>query len=263
MQEFSKNRSTRFTARRPVLVAACAVFLVGGGAFAAAGGIDLIKSLFVTVEINGQPVQIELQPVGENSYEGSLETQTADGQQANIRVKRVEDGPNQLKTHVNVNVSGDGTVVRNEGEFAIGKGVHIGSDSDDAYTMADLGDAVPVHEWTNAQDQARALYLIDGDDFLRIFSVTTPADGEAIVRRLAQLPASAGFDGDPEVAVDDNDAITLTWNGESGDQQERRVIKLIDKHSSNPADLSMPLSVDTPAGEIKVKIDAQDARDEQ
>lgn len=260
MQEFSKNRTSRFVARRPALVAACAVFLVGGGTFAAAGGIDLIKSLFVTVDIDGQAVQLELQPVGENTYEGSLDTQIADGRQASIRVKRVDNGPNELNTQVNVNVSDDGAVTESEREVVIRKGLNVGPDPDATYTMDDVGEAQPVHEWTNAAGQGRALYLIETDDGkVNAFSVTTLADGTTNVRRLAQLPVEAGFDTAPEVSVDDKDMITLTWDGDG----DRRVIKLVDRYSNNPSDLADPLSLDTPDGEIKVKVHVEENPDEQ
>ncbi|HKQ49046.1 MAG TPA: hypothetical protein VJZ71_13330 [Phycisphaerae bacterium] len=260
MQEFSKNRTSRFVARRPALVAACAVLLVGGGAFAAAGGIDLIKSLFVTVDIDGQAVQLELQPVGENTYEGSLDTEIADGRQASIRVKRVENSPNELNTQVHVNVSDDGTVTENESEVVIRKGLNVGADPNAVYSMDDIGEAQPAHEWTNASGQARSLYLIDtGDGKIGVFSVTVTAEGTANVRRLAHLPAEAGFDTAPDVSVDDKDMITLTWGGD----EDRRVIKLIDRYSNNPADLANPLSLDTPDGEIKVKVHVEESPDEQ
>jgi hypothetical protein len=260
MQEFSKNRSTRFAARRPALVAACAVLLVGGGTFAAAGGIDLIRSLFVTVEIAGQPVQLELQPVGDNTYEGAVDTEMADGRQAKIRVKRVENGPTELKTHVNVNMSDDGSVTESDSQIEIRKGFNFGTEPGATYSMDDIGDAQPVHEWTNAGGQDRSLYLIDtGDGNIAVYSVTlTPEDTE-VVRRLANLPVEAGFDTAPEVSVDDKDMITLNW----GDDEEKRVIKLVDRYSSNPADLSNPLSIDTPDGEIKVRVHSDETADEQ
>lgn len=264
MQEFSKNRTSRFVARRPALVAACAVLLVGGGTFAAAGGIDLIKSLFVTVDINGEPVQLELQPVGDNTYEGALDTEMADGRQAKIRVKRVENGPTELKTHVNVNLSDEESITENDSRMEIRKGFNMGTDPGETFTMDDVGDAQPVHEWTNAAGQGRSLYLIETDDGkVSAFSVTTTADGTAVVRRLAQLPAEAGFDTAPEVNVDEKDMITLSWGVEEGQQGHRRVIKLIDRYSNNPADLTNPLSVETPDGEIKVKLHVEETPDEQ
>lgn len=260
MQEFSKDRSSRFVTRRPALVAACAFLLVGGGAFAAAGGIDLIKSLFVTVDINGQPVQLELQPVGENTYEGALDTEMADGRQAKIRVKRVDNGSTEHKTHVNVNLSDDDSVTENDSRIEIRKGFTMGTDPGETFTMDDVGDAQPIHEWTNAAGQGRALYLIETEDGkVSAFSVTTTAEGTVIVRRLAQLPAEAGFDTAPEVSVDEKDMITLNWGGEN----EKRVIKLIDRYSDNPADLANPLSVDTPDGEIKVKLHMEEPQGEE
>ena len=56
MQSFNENRSRSFVARHRVLVPMLAVLLVAGVAFAAAGGIGLVKSWFVTVTVNGQVV---------------------------------------------------------------------------------------------------------------------------------------------------------------------------------------------------------------
>lgn len=266
MQEFSSNRTSRFVARRPALVIACAAFLIGGGAFAAAGGVDLIKRLFVTVDIAGTPVQLELQPIGDNTYEGSLDTQIGEGRQAKIHVKRVEAQPNELNTQVHVNVTdGDGDAqIENEKQVSIGRNFNFGPESNAACTAADLGDAEPVHEWTAANGDARAIYLIPTDDRqIRVFSVTTTIDGTARVKLLTRLPADMGFDETPEVAVDQNGMITMTWASEEGDRANQRVIKLIDRQSGNPADLKDLLNLATPDGEIKVKIDAEVKPDDQ
>ncbi len=264
MQEFSKNRTSRFVARRPALVIACAAFLIGGGAFAAAGGVDLIKRLFVTVDIAGTPVQLELQPVGDNTYEGSLDTQIGEGRQAQIHVKRVEAHPNELNTQVHVNVTDGGAQIENESHVAIGKSFNFGPESSTTYTAADLGEAEPVHEWTAANGDGRAIYLIPTDDRqIRVFSVTTTTDGTASVKMLTKLPAGMGFDETPEVAVDDNGMITMTWGSEEGDQAHRREIRLIDRQSGDPADLKDLLNLATPDGEIKVKIDTEVKPDDQ
>jgi hypothetical protein len=242
MQEFSQNRSPRFISRRPALVAACAIVLIGGGAFAAAGGIDLLKRYFVTVDVGGQALHLELQPTGEHSQEGSLDTQLADGRQAKIQVQRTDAGENQQKMQVRVNLTGEGTQTESDSEIAIRRSANVGADSNTTYTVADLGDAEPAHEWTNSQGEGRALYLIPNDDGqLRIFSVRTAADGAKTVRMLTQLPSAMGFEGTPEVTTGANDTITLTWGSGDGDAHNRRVIKLMDRTSSSTIDASADL----------------------
>ncbi len=59
MREFaSKKAATSRLGGHRVLIAALAVVLLGSVAFAAAGGMGLFKSLFVTMEVNGEEVEI-------------------------------------------------------------------------------------------------------------------------------------------------------------------------------------------------------------
>ncbi len=255
MQEFSKNRSSRFIARRPALIAACAIVLVGGGAFAAAGGINLIKRFFVTVDIAGQPVQLELQPVGDNTQEGTLDTQLADGRQAKIhvqRVDRVDADTNEHKMQVRVNLTGEDGQSEAFNDMEITRGDGPGQ-SEQTYTVADLGDAEPAHQWVNAQGESRAVYLIEDEDSgkIRVFTTKSQPDGTTVVRMAAQLPAGRGFDTSPEAATDDSGMVTLTWDDGGGDHVNKRVIKLMDRTSVDP---NAPIVADTPEGRIEIKV---------
>lgn len=111
MKEYTKTTASRSFMHRPAIAAALGFLVLGGGAFAAGGGIEYIKSLFVTVEIDGQSTQIELQPIGDNQYEGTLETQTQDGRDAHVVVRRLEGDPNEKRMSVNVNLTGDNTEI--------------------------------------------------------------------------------------------------------------------------------------------------------
>ena len=58
MQEFRNQRTSSRLGRRGALIAALAVLLLGGAGFAAAGGVELVKDWFITVTVNGEPVEV-------------------------------------------------------------------------------------------------------------------------------------------------------------------------------------------------------------
>lgn len=59
MREFNANRSENHHRRRLILAAALAFVLLGGAGFAAAGGIEMVKSWFITIEVDGKPIAVE------------------------------------------------------------------------------------------------------------------------------------------------------------------------------------------------------------
>lgn len=255
MKEYTRTTVSRSFLHRPAVAAALGILVLGGGAFAAGGGIEYIKSLFVTVEIDGQPTQLELQPVGDNVYEGTLQTQTQDGRDAHVVVRRLEGDPNEQNMTVNVNLTGDDSIEAREQKIVVRHGE---TPPELSFTVADLGDAEPAHQWTNAEGQARALYLITDEETgeLSIFS-TTVGEDETLVRRVAQLPAGR-HDGDPKISVDENDLITLVWESGEGELVDRQVIRLMDRNSAkeiSPEDL-MDLAGD--ATNVKVRVDSNE-----
>lgn len=255
MQEFSKTPAPSRFARRPALAAALAIVVIGGGAFAATGGLEKIKNLFVTVEIEGRPTQLELHPVGNGVFEGHLETETADGKQANVRVRRMQKGPDGQQTKVHVNLTAPGLETEDVSEVAVGIGT--AGQPDEKYTMQDIAGIAPAFQWINADGQGRALYLRSADEDNRaseIFSTTQLADGNTIVRKLATLPAEATLDGvTPRIEVDENDLITITWDNGA----DQRVIKLMDRVSRKALDPDEHVEVNAADGQVKVRFDQQ------
>lgn len=85
MKEFDANRPATFLARHRILIPVVAVLALASAGFAAAGGIEYVRSLFLTVEINGNVVhsgEVVLDENGEGKItlpEGSLPTD-GDGQ---------------------------------------------------------------------------------------------------------------------------------------------------------------------------------------
>lgn len=256
MKEFDKTTVSRRFAHRPAVAAALGILVLGGGAFAAGGGIDYIKSLFVTVEIDGQQVDVELQPVGDGTHEGELVTTLADGRDAHVQVRKTENadaGEHEMRVQVNLD---DGDQMTEDVNVSRRR---VSTDGPIAATIEDLGDAEPVHEWTDANGSDRALYLIENEsgENLNVFSTTTDEAGATSVKRLATLPAE-GFEGTPEVSVDDSGLISIKWtSGEAGNEQVRQ-IKLIDVTSNNPETMHVELKAaldqamqDSP---VKVKV---------
>jgi hypothetical protein len=82
MQSFENHPPASLFARHKILVPALIVLFLAGASFAAAGGIDLIRSWFLTIEVNGTVVhsgEIQLDENGEATLtlpQGSLQ---ADG----------------------------------------------------------------------------------------------------------------------------------------------------------------------------------------
>lgn len=77
MKDFNTNRASRFS-RRSTLVATLAVVLLGTAGFAAAGGVAMVRGWFVTLEINGEHVDVELVPI-DVQQDGDTVTLTFDG----------------------------------------------------------------------------------------------------------------------------------------------------------------------------------------
>ena len=59
MQEFHTKRSFSTLSRRSMLVATLAILVLGPAGFAAAGGVDLIRGWFITVEVDGQVYEVD------------------------------------------------------------------------------------------------------------------------------------------------------------------------------------------------------------
>lgn len=261
MKEFDKASVSRRFIHRPAVAAALGILVLGGGAFAAGGGIDYIKSLFVTVEVDGQQMNVELQPVGDGSHEGELSTTLEDGRDAHIQVRKTDnpaDGEHEMRVQVNLD---DGNTMTEDVRVDKRKTLNSGALPD--ATVEDLGDAEPAHTWTNAEGQYREIYLIEDEagEFLNVFT-TLLADDVVTVRRLANLPAGR-FEGTPEVSVDERGLITMKWVSGDPNNENIQEIKLIDVTSNNPAtmheELKDALDHAMKDGPVKVKVVTEEA----
>lgn len=77
MQEFQTKRSSSPLGRHRMLAATLAVLLLGTAGFAAAGGVEAVRSWFITVELNGEQIDVELAEIVIDT-EGDTTTMTVD-----------------------------------------------------------------------------------------------------------------------------------------------------------------------------------------
>lgn len=244
MNEFANTPASRPRPRYVSWMIALAALSVGGGAFAYAGGFKFIESLFVTVDVNGEAVQLELKPVDGNAYEGTMQTQLEGGKQADIHVRHEEAGPGEKRTEVQVNVGGDGS-----GEEEVAKLVVERAQGDHRaksdVSVEVLGDAEPVKTWVSDQGGEKSLFIIpDQATGLRnIYTMQMDTNDLIKFQRVGTVPGAVG-DAVPIVQVNDG-TITLQWDVGEGEKKGKAVIKIRDQVSDQPIE-------NAPIGKLKI-----------
>lgn len=250
MQEFDARNSPRsFGAVRP-WVAVVGIMLVGGAAFAATGGVQMIRDLFVTVQIGDQTVDLKLEPTGEGTAEGLYRTTLPDGKEAVLQVVR-SDNPagDEHQMQVNVNVSGPGTEEESQVEIVHQRTAPAG---DGKFTVADLGNTEPLNTWADSAGNTRGLYVVPAEENrLRIFLATTDAAGQTSVRMLAEPKLRVNLAETPARSeVDADGTITLRF----GSENDENVLKF----RVAAAGAERPTQVTSPDGQIKIELPAAD-----
>jgi len=92
MREFDNKNTTSRIRRHPLLAACLAVLVLGSFGFAAAGGIEMVRNWFVTIEVNGEVVatqtvvpdengnaEFDIPPIEIEGDESAMVTITTDG----------------------------------------------------------------------------------------------------------------------------------------------------------------------------------------
>ena len=113
MREFNANRSEKHPRRRLIMAAALAFVLLGGAGFAAAGGVEMVKSWFITIEVDGQPIAVE-------DFDGDI-TIEEDGEMTTVTVELPEGAVNLPEGNVEaqtitVNLSDEAPAEANSSE---------------------------------------------------------------------------------------------------------------------------------------------------
>lgn len=248
MQHFGTNdQRSRFRHPRTVAIGV-ALLAVSGVTFAATGGVETIRSWFVTVEINGQQTEVALDPNGEAEFD----IQTDDGDTANIHIQRTESADQGHTMRIDVCKTDDANTRKEVVRMV--RGVRPGLDQTE-YTLDDLGSAEPLHTWQDARGGRHEVYILPGVDGegSRVFLVSRDeADSEPSVRLIASPQISLlGLDGQPDVSVDEQGLISIRSDDGQGRAGE---IKLRIAAGESAEDLARAASVATPDGQIKITV---------
>lgn len=99
MRAFENRGSTSKIRRHPLLAACLAVLVLGSVGFAAAGGIEMVRSWFVTIEVNGEVIDsLEVVPDENGNAEFDIPPiETEDGEMtvATISIDAGESGDDE------------------------------------------------------------------------------------------------------------------------------------------------------------------------
>lgn len=242
MQEFGKNPSRRFTKLPTWVIAVAGVLLAGG---AATGTVALVRSWFVTVQIGDKQYQLQTDENGR----AEMVVQSDDGKTTNIQIQRVE-GEAGDETNVQVNV--DDANQQTEKVVKMVRRSGAGAGPEQNFSAADLAGTQPTATWSIAAGATKAVHFVPQDGGgVRLFMVTTDADGSQKIRRLAELPAQLNLAGQtPQISHGSDGTVTLTFGADGGN---KRVLKFRDREVSGdapPAD--GPVQVDTGSGTIRI-----------
>jgi hypothetical protein len=262
MQEFSNQQNRPRLTARPALMVALGVLLIGGGAFAATGGIAKLKSWVFRVNINGHEATL----VANDGEPASMTIQGEDGKTTHIAVMSASaDGGH--RTEVNVNANDPNGKQEQQQQIRVirhnGNGPAPEVDDGQKYTMADLGDTQPSQSWTDKNGNTLAIYVVQTpESTIKVFHVTTDANGQSTVKLLVAPAMKIDISSvKPQVTVDDNGMTTMTFDDGKG---EKRVMKLKIAHQDEES-AEMPndgsINIKTEDGHIQVEVNKNDDQD--
>lgn len=108
MRDFESKRSVFSIGRHPVLALALAIVVLGSLGFAATGGVGLIRSLFVTTEVNGEVIDAR-EVVTDESGNASFTIPMPDCEgeaEVALTVEGPADGEEGVRKTINVTMTG-------------------------------------------------------------------------------------------------------------------------------------------------------------
>ncbi len=243
MQETNTTSTTTRFGKSRILAVGLALLAVGGVTFATTGGVDTLKGWLLKINVDGETAEIQLDEFGE----GTLTMETEDGGTARIFVQQTPTDGECDMTRVEVFKTigdEDGAAMPPLPEMPMLE-----------YTLADLGDAEPVSQWTDAEGLTYEMYVLPTEDAggSRLFLVAPGEGGAEEVMFLTALPFDllAG-DGTPEFTMDDDGLMTLTFTDADGGT---RVIKTQIVREGAGGVLPHPINCDMPDGAIEINIE--------
>lgn len=251
MQNFNERQNTRRFAHPRAMLLALAVLAVGGVTLAATDGVAKFRQWLVTLEINGQTLEVTLDDNGESTFDYPM----ANGATATVNIQKSNTPENGDMTQIQVTTGDDQTE-----DVEVAKVVRKCSPADaiQQYTLDDLGDAQPVKSWFDADGTAYDLYTIvqkDGDWQFYVASQSVKGE-EPVVRQVGRVPTTVlPADSEPTIDVGDDGTLTITLKTDDG---QERVLKLLMRQgdADSPTEDGRQIRLRTHAGdEIKVDID--------
>jgi hypothetical protein len=93
MRAFDNRGSVSRIRRHPLLAACLAVLVLGSLGFAAAGGIEMVRSWFVTIEVNGEVIgSMEVVPDENGNAEFDIPPIDVEGDEAAVTTITIDSG---------------------------------------------------------------------------------------------------------------------------------------------------------------------------
>ncbi len=240
MREFHTNRTYTGIRKYRTLVATLAVVLVSGAGFAAAGGVEAVKTLFVKVKMigpDGTVYDATLEPVELQGGTATMTLDTAEGEQATVTIERIDAGdliddqeiaPGEEMIMLSVSLDG---LPAGEGQAGGEHTVEIVAlaagqepvDQMDILRQIDLAEVVVP--WEDADGEPRELYIVrtgggEKPTGFELFSSRFLDNGETVYDTVGQI--CGGLSEATEIGavdVDENGAVTMTLLTEDGEER--------------------------------------------
>jgi hypothetical protein len=253
MREFHTKRTSTGIRKHRTLVATLAVVLISGAGFAAAGGVEAVKTLFVKVKIigpDGTVYDSTLAPVELQGDTATMTLDTAEGEQATVTIERVDAGdlvddpdvaPGEEMTMLSVSLEG---VLAGEAPAGGEHTVEIVAlaagqepvDQMDILRQIDLAEVVVP--WDDADGEPRELYIVrtgggEKPVGFELFSSRFLDNGDTVYDAVGHICGSLSEATEiGAVDVDENGAVTMTLLTEDGEERTINLNKADDPASN-------------------------------
>lgn len=256
MNEYRSQSPTNHSIRRRTLVALSAVLLIGGGTFAATGGVETIRQWLVQVEINGQVHEM----LADENGVGIFTIDTEDGGQAEVQVEFADTPEEGESRTIRIQASSPAGEGIEDVEMLCKRQVRVAGQAspDQEYTIEDLGDTQPALTWEQ-DGTTQAVYILpnseeEGEGF-KVLLAATATDGETTVFLVAAPPVALPDDPDAlNIDFDEDGMLTIRINADAGWET---VMKLKVAAGEEDCPLDAPMKLNTPDGHIQITVQMQ------